>query len=132
MRIAPSRYRRNAAQLRDPSLLCARAKRDALLRPEIKRVWQRNMQVYGADKVWKQMNREGISVARCAVERQMKQQGLRGVSRGKRIRTTIPDVSPRGHWTGSTVSSRLIGRTSSGFLISRTFGRGRDGSMWRS
>ena len=51
------------------------------------------MQVYGADKVWKQMNREGIAVARCTVERLMKQQGLRGVSRGKRIRTTIPDVS---------------------------------------
>jgi len=64
-----------------------------LLQPEIKRVWQSNMQVYGADKVWKQMNREGIAVARCTVERLMKQQGLRGVSRGKRIRTTIPDVS---------------------------------------
>jgi transposase InsO family protein len=93
LRIAPSGYRRHAAQLRDPSRLCARAKRDVLLQPEIKRVWQSNMQVYGADKVWKQMNREGIAVARCTVERLMKQQGLRGVSRGKRIRTTIPDVS---------------------------------------
>ena len=51
------------------------------------------MQVYGADKVWKQMNREGITVARCTVERLMKQQGLRGVIRGKRVRTTIPDIS---------------------------------------
>lgn len=51
------------------------------------------MQVYGADKVWKQMNREGISAARCTIERLMKQQGLRGVSRGKRVRTTIPDVA---------------------------------------
>lgn len=51
------------------------------------------MQVYGADKVWKQLNREGIAVARCTVERLMKQQGLRGVRRGKRVRTTIPDVS---------------------------------------
>jgi putative transposase len=93
LRIAPSGYRRHAAQLRDPSRRCARAKRDVLLQPEIKRVWQSNMQVYGADKVWKQMNREGIAVARCTVERLMKQQGLRGVSRGKRIRTTIPDVS---------------------------------------
>jgi putative transposase len=90
LRIAPSGYRRHAAQLRDPSRLCARAKRDALLQPEIKRVWQTNMQVYGAGKNWKQMNREGIAVARCTVERLMKQQGLRGVSRGKRIRTTIP------------------------------------------
>jgi putative transposase len=49
--------------------------------------------VYGADKVWKQMNREGITVARCTVERLMKQQGLRGAIRGKRVRTTIPAVS---------------------------------------
>jgi putative transposase len=93
LRIAPSGYRRHAAQLRDPSRRCARAKRDEFLRPQIKRVWQANMQVYGADKVWKQMNREGMTVARCTVERLMKQQGLRGVMRGKRVRTTIPDVS---------------------------------------
>lgn len=51
------------------------------------------MQVYGADKVWKQMNRERIEVARCTVERLMKRLGLRGVMRGKRLRTTIPDAS---------------------------------------
>jgi len=94
-RIAPSGYRRHAVQLRDPSRRCARAIRDERLRPEIKRVWQANMQVYGAPKVWKQMNREGITVARCTVERLMKQQGLCGVIRGKRVRTTIPDVSDR-------------------------------------
>ncbi|WP_409259089.1 IS3 family transposase [Paraburkholderia sp. Cpub6] len=93
LRIAPSGYRRHAARLRDPSRRCARAKRDEFLSPEIKRVWQANMQVYGADKVWKQLNREGIAVARCTVERLMKQQGLRGVRRGKRVRTTIPEVS---------------------------------------
>ena len=49
------------------------------------------MQVYGADKVWHQMNREGISVARCTVERLMKRLGLHGVRRGKVVRTTIPD-----------------------------------------
>ncbi|ASL48801.1 hypothetical protein bAD24_p00480 (plasmid) [Burkholderia sp. AD24] len=54
------------------------------------------MQVYGADKVWRQMNRERIAVARCTVERLMKQLGLRGVMRGKRVRTTVPDaVAPR-------------------------------------
>ncbi|CAB3798045.1 IS3 family transposase ISAfe7 [Pararobbsia alpina] len=54
------------------------------------------MQVYGADKVWKQMNRERIAVARCTVERLMKQLGLRGVMRGKRVRTTVPDaLAPR-------------------------------------
>jgi len=51
------------------------------------------MQVYGADKVWKQMNRERIEIARCTVERLMKRLGLRGVMRGKRLRTTIPDAS---------------------------------------
>jgi putative transposase len=51
------------------------------------------MQVYGAPKVWKQMNREGIAVARCTVGRLMKLQGLRGAVRGKRIRTTIPDMT---------------------------------------
>ncbi len=49
------------------------------------------MQVYGADKVWRQLNREGISVARCTVERLMRQQGLQGVRRGKKPRTTVPD-----------------------------------------
>jgi putative transposase len=69
LQIAPSSYRRHAARLRDPSQRSARAKRDERLRPEVKRVWQENMQVYGADKVWKQVNREGIAVARCTVER---------------------------------------------------------------
>ena len=61
MQIAPSGYRRHAAQQRDPHLRCARAQRDddACFR-EIQRVWQANMQVYGADKVWRQMKREGI------------------------------------------------------------------------
>ncbi len=63
------------------------------LQPEIKRVWQANMQVYGVPKVWKQMNREGIVVARCTVGRLMKLQGLRGAVRGKRVRTTNPDTS---------------------------------------
>ena len=47
--------------------------------PEIKRVWQANLQVYGADKVWRQLNREGVAVARCTVERLMRRQGLRGI-----------------------------------------------------
>ncbi|KWI29052.1 transposase [Burkholderia ubonensis] len=79
LRIAPSGYRRHAAQLRDSSQRSVRAILDERLRPEIERVWQTNMQVYGTDKVWKQMNRERIAVARCTVERLMKQLGLRGV-----------------------------------------------------
>jgi putative transposase len=59
--------------------------------PEIQRVWHANWQVYGADKVWRQLNREGIVVARCTVERLMKRLDLRGVRRGKVVRTTVPD-----------------------------------------
>ena len=58
----------------------------------IQRVWHANWQVYGADKVWRQMNREGIVVARCTVERLMRQLGLQGARRGKKVRTTISDT----------------------------------------
>jgi putative transposase len=73
--------------------LCARARRDKELKPEIVRVHAENFGVYGADKVWAQLNREGHRVARCTVERLMRQLGLRGVVRGKPKRTTTPDVS---------------------------------------
>ena len=59
--------------------------------PQIQRVWEFNKKVYGADKVWKQLNREGVSVARCTVERLMRQLGLQGVLRGKGVRTTVSD-----------------------------------------
>jgi transposase InsO family protein/transposase-like protein len=91
LQVAPSGYRRHAARGREPHMRCARAKRDALLIPEIERVWQGHLQVYGADKVWKQLGREGMTVARCTVERLMRRQGLRGVVRGKVVRTTISD-----------------------------------------
>lgn len=90
LQIAPSGYRRHAARRRNPALDSARARRDATLVTDIERVWQANLQVYGADKVWRQLQREGVTVARCTVERLMRRQGLRGVRRGKRIRTTIP------------------------------------------
>ena len=89
LQIAPSGYRRYAAQQRYPALRCARAQRDDILVPHIERVWQDNLQVYGADKVWRQMNREGLEVARCTVERLMRLHGLRGVIRGKVVRTTV-------------------------------------------
>lgn len=60
--------------------------------PQIERIWQAHMRVYGADKVWKQMNREGVVIARCTVERLMKRLGLQGVRRGKVVRTTISDM----------------------------------------
>lgn len=68
-----------------------RAQRDAQLLPQVQRVWQANHQVYGAEKVWRQLNREGVAVARCTVERLMRQLGLQGVRRGKAVRTTVPD-----------------------------------------
>ncbi len=91
LQIAPSGYWRHAAQLRNPAFRCQRAQRDGALAPHIERVWQANMQVYGADKVWKQLNREGISIARCTVERLMKRLSLQGVRRRKVVRTTISD-----------------------------------------
>ena len=93
MQVAPSAYRHHAARQRNPDLRSVRAKRDEVLVPEIKRVWGANLQVYGADKVWKQLNREGIAVARCTVERLMRRQGLQGARRGRTVRTTAPDRS---------------------------------------
>ena len=91
LQIAPSGYRRYAAQQRDATRLGQRAKRDSELTPQIERVWQANLQVYGADKVWKQLRREGTVVARCTVERLMRRLGMRGVMRGKVVRTTVSD-----------------------------------------
>ena len=59
---------------------------------EIQRIWAENLKVYGADKVWRQMHREGVAVARCTVERLMKRLRLQGARRGKTLRTTIPDT----------------------------------------
>jgi putative transposase len=87
LEIAPSTYW--AAKRRPPS---ARALRDAELRPEILRVWEQNLSVYGADKVWDQLNKDGIRVARCTVERLMRDMGLQGCRRGRlRVRTTTGD-----------------------------------------
>ena len=93
MQIAPSGYWRYAAQQRNPALRCARAQRDDVLSMEIERVWQANLQVYGVDKVWHQLRREGTDAARCTVERLMRKAGLRGVVRGKVMRTTVADAT---------------------------------------
>lgn len=91
LQVAPSAYRRYAARCRQPQLRSQRAQKDEQLRPQIYRVWEQNFCVYGARKVWKQMNRESIRVARCTVERLMGDLGIEGVRRGKRVRTTVPD-----------------------------------------
>ena len=89
--IAPSTYHDHAAKRRDPSKLSARAKRDAAAKPEVQRVFDENFQVYGVRKVWRQMKREGHDLARCTVARLMRDLGLKGVIRGKPVRTTISD-----------------------------------------
>ena len=90
--IAPSTYYDAKARERDPARQPARVQRDRILRADIDRVWRANRRVYGARKVWKQLAREGIPAARCTVERLMRADGLRGVVRGRRVRTTIPDL----------------------------------------
>ena len=87
--IAPSTYRAHAARIADPTKQSDRAKRDAELRPEIQRVWDENFQVYGVRKVWRQLNREGIELARCTVARLMTEMGLAGAVRGKPVKTTV-------------------------------------------
>ena len=76
LQIAPSGYRRHAARQRNPHCAVPGPSAMTMLMPHIERVWQANLQVYGADKVWKQMNREGMAVARCTVERLMRRLGL--------------------------------------------------------
>ena len=89
--IAPSTFYEHMARRANPELRSARAKRDDELRPEVRRIWDDNRRVYGAHKVWKQFRREGNPVARCTVERLMRELGISGVIRGRRVRTTIAD-----------------------------------------
>jgi transposase InsO family protein len=90
--IAPSTYYAAKAVEADPSRASARAQREGWLRSEIGRVWEQNFCVYGARKVWLQLNREGIGVARCTVERLMREMGLRGAVRGRMFKVTTHSV----------------------------------------
>jgi putative transposase len=91
LRIAPSAYHAHVAQRADPAKASPRARQDQVLMEQIRRVHEANFGVYGARKVWRQLGREGVAVARCTVERLMRQMGLRGAVRGKETRTTIAD-----------------------------------------
>jgi putative transposase len=91
--IAPSTYHTHAARRADPDKLPARARRDITLKTEIRRVYEKNFRVYGVRKVWRQLLRDGVAVARCTVARLMRAMGLRGVVRGKRVRTTISNAA---------------------------------------
>ena len=89
--IAPSTYHAHVGRRADPGKLSRRAKRDEVLKSEIRRVFEENFRVYGVRKVSRQLGREGIAVARCTVARLMKAMGLKGAVRGKPVRTTISD-----------------------------------------
>jgi putative transposase len=96
--IAPATYYAHRARRADPSKRPARAKRDEALRPEIRRAWTGSYGgVYGAFKVWRQLGREGVTVARCTVERLMREMGLRGAVRGRafKITTEADDTASR-------------------------------------
>jgi putative transposase len=89
--IAPATFYDNLAKQEDPSRLSERAKRDAELKPEIKRVFDENLSVYGVRKIWHQMRRESFDIARRTVARLMKDIGIEGVIRGKKPKTTFQD-----------------------------------------
>ena len=91
--IAPSTYHAHAARRTDPGKLPARVQRDAILKIAIRRVYEENFGVYGVRKVWRQLGREGIAIARCTVARLMRTMGLKGVVRGKTVRTTISNAA---------------------------------------
>ena len=89
--IAPSSYYDHATKRANPETRSDRAKRDTALQADIQRVFTENFEVYGARKIWRQMRREGRTVARCTVERLMRTMALQGAIRGKPVKTTISD-----------------------------------------
>jgi putative transposase len=96
LRFAPSAYYERKRREADPELRSPRQKADEAQRQAIRRVWDDNFQAYGARKVWLQLRREGNDVARCTIERLIREMGLRGVIRGRTTRTTISaDKDPR-------------------------------------
>ncbi|WP_432704311.1 IS3 family transposase [Escherichia coli] len=105
LHIAPSTYYHCQQQRHHPDKRCTRAQRDDWLKREIQRVYDENHQVYGARKVWRQLLREGIRVARCTVARLMAVMRLAGVLRGKKVRTT---VSRKTVATGDRVNRQFV------------------------
>ncbi|UAN16292.1 MULTISPECIES: IS3 family transposase [Enterobacter] len=95
--IAPSTYYRHQEQRQHPEKRSLRQQRDDQLKVEIQRVYDENYSVYGVRKVWRQLQREGFSVARCTIARLMKAMGLAGVLRGKKVRTTVGRKTQAAH-----------------------------------
>jgi putative transposase len=113
--IAPSTYFRHKAQLRDPATRSVRAQRDDELRAIIRRIWTENKQVYGPRKVWRQMGRDNLRVARCRVRRLMREMGLTGAVRGRA-------------WVTTTQAAGAAERP--GDLVTRQFTATRPNQLW--
>jgi putative transposase len=115
--IAPSTYFRQHAHQLDATQRSVRARRDGDLRVEIRRVWDAHLQVYGPRKVWRQLQREGVDVARCTVVRLMREMGLAGAVRGRA-------------WVTTTQSQPALDRPAD--LVDRTFTATRPNQLWVS
>ena len=92
--IAPSTYFLRKVQQTNPTTRSPRARRDDERRTAIQRVWEEHDQVYGPRKVWRQLRRERVRIARCTVERLMRDLGLRGVGRGRAWKVTTQSGPP--------------------------------------
>jgi len=115
--IAPSTYFQHRARRADPTRRSIRARRDDELRVEIRRVWTEHFEVYGPRKVWRQLRRDGIVVARCRVRRLMRELGLAGAVRGRA-------------WVTTTQSQPALDRPRD--LVDRTFAATRPNQLWVS
>jgi putative transposase len=113
--IAPSTYFRHKAQHADPGRRSGRAQQDDELRAIIRRIWAENVQAYGPRKVWRQMGREGLRVARRRVRRLMREMGLAGAVRGRAWVTTIESQADAQRPTD---------------LVERTFSATRPNQLW--
>ncbi len=131
LHIAPSTYYHCQQQRHHPDKRSARAQHDDWLKREIQRVYDENHQVYGVRKVWRQLLREGIRVARCTVARLMAVMGLAGVLRGKKVRTTI---SRKAVAAGDRVNRQFVAeRPDQLWVADFTYSaHGGASSMWRS
>ncbi|GGA33722.1 hypothetical protein GCM10010981_23330 [Dyella nitratireducens] len=130
--IAPSTYYRHVAERQHPDERCARAKRDEDLSLAIQRIWAEHFQVYDARKVWRQLRREGFTVARCTVERLMRRLGLQGVIRGRVVRTTFSDKTMLSPLNRMNRQFRAERPNQLWVAIIPTCRRGRASSTWPS
>ena len=115
--IAPSTYFRCRTQQEDPTKRSVRARRDDDFRVDIRRIWDANFQVYGPRKVWRELRRAGVDVARCTVTRLMRDMGLAGAVRGRA-------------WVTTTQSQPALDRPAD--LVDRTFQATRPNQLWVS